>query len=196
MAYRSKSISFLKKFSRERAETLSDLFDILIDLEQESDRAVAIIGGTRAEDALEFALTRKMRRLSSSDSDGLFVGDSPLATFSAKIKIGYAFKLFNSDTRNELDKIRELRNAFAHSRRRLTFKTKQVIAVCNSLKSPNRFPPDDPAYVRDARGKFILTINTLWVELLDAGDPKTRPEFKAAGMLSDVLEKLETSPRK
>ncbi|MGM4967818.1 MltR family transcriptional regulator [Tardiphaga sp. 1201_B9_N1_1] len=65
---------------------------------------------------------------------GLFEGEAPLSSFSAKIKIGYALGLYGKIVRDDLDTIRTVRNAFAHSTVHLDFKTPAVSVVCNRLK--------------------------------------------------------------
>jgi hypothetical protein len=56
-------------------------------------------------------------------------GDAPLATFSAKIRLAYALSIFGSSTRDDLDTIREIRNAFAHSTRPLASDPAQTLRV-------------------------------------------------------------------
>lgn len=46
----------------------------------------------------------------------MFSGYGPLSTFSAKIEIAYAFDLFEADMFRDLKAIKDIRNAFAHSK--------------------------------------------------------------------------------
>jgi hypothetical protein len=92
-----------------------------------------------------------------------------LATFSAKIQFGYALSIYDAHFTGELDRIREIRNAFAHARKPLRFKRKAVSDVCKSLRLPVRYPPDN-GKPRTAREKFDLTVSLL-VVALSQGQP-------------------------
>jgi hypothetical protein len=72
-------------------------------------------------------------------------------TFSGKIKIAYAEKIIGPITHSDLYFIKELRNAFAHSRRPFDFQTPEVVAVCNKLKVP---------YLQDSSDSFKSRIGT------------------------------------
>lgn len=111
------------------------------------DRALAIVDGANMERALERALIWKMRLLSKTERDSLFVGDNaPLQSLSAKIKIGYAFELFGKRTLTELDLIRVIRNQFAHSAKPITFKTPSIKTACASLRAPSRVSRVHPSF--------------------------------------------------
>jgi hypothetical protein len=58
--------------------------------------------------------------------NNLFRYGSPLGDFGSKIQMGYAFKLFGLVTRKDLNKMRLLRNQFAHSRMPIRFTTSVV----------------------------------------------------------------------
>jgi hypothetical protein len=82
-----------------------------------SDRACALLLSSMVENALETILIIHMRRgLSKTQLDGLFGYDAPLGSFSAKIRIAYAFMFIDHDIRDDFDRIREIRNTFAHSK--------------------------------------------------------------------------------
>lgn len=168
----AKAISKLKKLSREEP-SISDLFVILSG--EHDDRTAAIIGGARVEAALEKRILMKLRPLNRDRKKRLFDGDGLLATFSAKIQIGYAISIYDQPLANELDRVREIRNAFAHATKPITFKRRAVSDVCKSLRMPDRYPRDD-GQPRTARSKFDLTVSTLCVALSyvpfdDAGVP-------------------------
>ena len=103
-----------------------------------SDRGAAVLGASLLDGALEAALLTKCRKLTESEQKDMFGPDAPLGSFSAKIRAGYALRLFGPLTRTELDAIREVRNAFAHTRRRIYFTTPEVAAVCKRIKLPDR----------------------------------------------------------
>jgi hypothetical protein len=104
-------------------------------MEGDDDRTAALVSASDLEGSIEQAISKRMRPLSTQEYNDLFFGDSPLATFSAKIKLGYALRIYGSETRTELDLIRDVRNAFAHSRRAISFSIPEVADICDLLRS-------------------------------------------------------------
>lgn len=108
-------------------------------LQSIDDRAMAIIDSADLERSLERALESRMRPLSKAEFRNIFVGENaPLVSFSAKTKIAHAFGLIGPRTVSELDKIRTIRNQFAHSPKPISFKTHSVKACCATLETPER----------------------------------------------------------
>lgn len=73
--------------------------------------------------------------------------------------------LLGPQTRSDLDKLREIRNIFAHSERPITFKSQRIKDLCDALFAPRRYPADNPEYIRQAFGKFKLTANIVALDL-------------------------------
>jgi DNA-binding MltR family transcriptional regulator len=136
----------LKRLSRQQ-RTQEDWRAILDEfLRAGNDRSAAIIAASALEDALEELLLATMRpELSKDERARLFEGDAPLSTFSSKIRIAYAIGAVGRRRRNDLDYFREIRNAFAHTIKAITFETPEVAALCSLLKVPlaMRIGPDD-----------------------------------------------------
>ncbi len=133
------TISALKKLARQRP----GLVDVIAKrdyIPEAEDRVAAIIETTSVEDALEDAILHKMVGLNNTEYSELFVGDMPLGNYGAKIKLGYALGIFGRRTRKDLDTIRWIRNAFAHSGKLLSFSTKEVADSCNLLTVVDRTP--------------------------------------------------------
>ena len=65
--------------------------------------------------------------------------NGPLSTFAAKTKIAYALGVFDAPVRDELDLIRYIRNAFAHSKEPLTFESPLIADACAQLRIPNKW---------------------------------------------------------
>jgi hypothetical protein len=104
----------------------SELGAVWAEINLQSHRAAAVLGGALVEDALQFAIKTHFVYLSRSDEDKLFDYQGPLASFDAKIRVGYAIALYGPVVRNDLDVIRRIRNGFAHARKPITFDTSQV----------------------------------------------------------------------
>ena len=90
-------------------------------------RASVIVSAAMIDTFLARLLRSRMRKLSPDDDAALFTGTSPLAAFSARIRMVYALGLIGPKTRHDLQTINELRNLFAHSPHRVTLKNKKVL---------------------------------------------------------------------
>jgi hypothetical protein len=102
----------------------------------ESDRGCVLISGSLAENCLQQIIRVRATQLTDNKLEELFGFEAPLGTFSAKIKVAYAFSMIDADIRSDLDRIREIRNAFAHSRVLLSFKTPCVERACAGFIAP------------------------------------------------------------
>ena len=123
------------------------LINVLDELREQTDRGVAIIGGSYVENSLE----RFLKAVWRSESDGadekkalpeVFSPSGPLGPFSVKIKISFLSRLTGRTAFKNLDNIKEIRNAFAHrlvwdrettKHERLSFKTASIRDRCKNL---------------------------------------------------------------
>lgn len=101
-----------------------------------SDRACAIVWAAMLDDLLEMALSKKMRVLTEKEYESLFLNQAPLSSFSAKILLGYALNVYNSETKSNLDIVRHIRNCFAHAAIKVSFSTSEVADMCMKLLIP------------------------------------------------------------
>jgi hypothetical protein len=99
----------------------------------ESDRGCALIAGSVAENALETIIRTRMTPLNKEREDQIFGIDGILGSFSSKIKIAFAFGFIDVDLRDQLDRMREIRNVFAHSKIAIDFKTPEIHRACVGL---------------------------------------------------------------
>lgn len=131
-----KSIAALRAYYRDKTKA-RDPDALLADLEKESDRALVVILGAVIEDTLTLKLAQKMRpfegKKGRNDFERMFANNGPLSTFSGKIAMAYALELIDPQTRDELDDIREMRNACAHSFFPISFDLPEMQKVCRRL---------------------------------------------------------------
>jgi hypothetical protein len=164
MSSASTPASRLKKLIKE----LPDQHDVLKTLKalqgedtHNADRATAIIGGSFLESALEtLILSRLIHNLGKDGRLELFDGErgAPLGSFSARIKMAYALGIYGPKTRDHLNNIRAIRNAFAHSSAGLTFNTKEVSDAIESLTLYNGHRLDGPGPIRTPKERFIAHV--------------------------------------
>ncbi|GEM_PF-6792277 len=126
-------ITNLKKLG-EDVLTKKDISNIEAEVYSGTDRASAVVLGSFVERSLADLLAAKMNH---SHIGKIFDFSGPLGTFSAKIDLAYAFNFIGPKSYHDLDLIRLLRNAFAHTRRAVSFQTPEVIDVCKYLKLPD-----------------------------------------------------------
>lgn len=124
---------------------METIINILIKLGDEhwkedadKDRTTAIMGATFVEYGLQVAITRRM----PSDADDpefkyLFGTDTefaPLSDFSSKIKMARALGIISKDEKSQIDCIRSIRNAFAHTMSPISFQTGEIASFFEDLK--------------------------------------------------------------
>ena len=101
--------------------------------EGESDRGCALIAGAVAENALESIIRVHLVPMSKTKLDELFAAEGVLSSFSAKIKIAFALGFIDPPLRDHFDKMREIRNAFAHAKIAIDFKNPIIRRACVGL---------------------------------------------------------------
>jgi hypothetical protein len=120
-------------------DAVNKLKDLLHGLD---DRGLVLSLAAFAEDALGFLL--KSYLLDSPVSLKLIEGfNAPLGTFSSRINAAYALRLITKDQFNDLEKLRKIRNEFAHNWQPLNFsdsKISNLIKGMNYSGIEGRFP--------------------------------------------------------
>jgi len=116
------------------------------------DRGAAILLAANVEICLRFAIERNL--VTTGDYYRLlFRSGAPLNSFESKIRIGYTMGLFGDQTKYNLDCIKGIRNAFAHSIIPINFETREVKAVCETMNTPEIcFPRSIAASTLEAVG--------------------------------------------
>ncbi len=88
-------------------------FHNLFNKEIVDERAVAILGGTFLEMALEHILRAYLPE-DEKEVNGLFEPTGPIATFSNKISLSFCLGLIDNVIKDDLTFVRKIRNRFAH----------------------------------------------------------------------------------
>src|SRR5690242_9667757 len=76
--------------------------------------------------------------------EDLFGFNSPLGSFSARIKLAFYLGKLSKVARRELDLIRDIRNKFAHDPNVVAFADQNVANQCRELKFSFRERADEP----------------------------------------------------
>jgi hypothetical protein len=133
----------------------------LADIRMGSDREAAILATSMIDRALEFALIEKFVELTEAQKEAIFEGMGPLSSFSAKIKLAHALGVAGDQAKSDLERIRKIRNAFAHSFAPITFDTPEVSVLCARIVFPTMtkeiIPKIDEHWeIETAKGKFLM----------------------------------------
>jgi hypothetical protein len=100
-----------------------------------SDMACAILQAIRIEHELEGCILLRFHRRDQDTIDLLSKDNGSLGTFFAKIGLGYALGIYGADLMEHLNVIRRVRNAFAHSRRKISFASPLIRAELHALRN-------------------------------------------------------------
>jgi DNA-binding MltR family transcriptional regulator len=137
---KSDDSSALQKRSRERLAS-DDIMRTILEYESDpkdghtfNDRAIALTLTAQLEQFLESAISSHFE-IDENEGRKLFDDnvDGPLSTLSRKIAIGYALGVYGSNMKTDLNFIRQIRNAFAHSKKHLDFDTPEIRAILNHI---------------------------------------------------------------
>jgi hypothetical protein len=101
------------------------------------DYALALIGATFVERALEVAILSRLTPMDNDDRARLFDFDrhGPLCDLASRIRMARAMGIYGPHTFDDLTRIREIRNAFAHALWHITFATAEIAEMCDFYAS-------------------------------------------------------------
>jgi hypothetical protein len=131
MSKANATIKNLRALLRDHSIPLRQIPKHVKEITGNNDRLVAVVLASVLEKNLTSLLEDVLLK---TDHERLFGPRCPLATFSAKIDLCHALNLIDSDIRRNCDYIREIRNTFAHKIGPISFRTKEVAAVCKLLE--------------------------------------------------------------
>ena len=112
-----------------------ELVAIQEEISNQTDRGAAILAGSILSEFLGRKILEKFTPTSNRRLVKLFEGFGPLASFSARIEIGYSIgAIDDDDTYHDLLVIKDIRNEFAHSIAPMTFQSDQIVKLVKKLK--------------------------------------------------------------
>jgi hypothetical protein len=108
--------------------------DVNRELDTGDDRAKAIVGAAYVENNLALAVLARLRFLQEPGQKHLYDSEyAAMRDFSAKIDIGWALNLYDAKPREDLHRIRKMRNKFAHELNVRSFDHPEVSIYCDKL---------------------------------------------------------------
>jgi hypothetical protein len=148
----------------------------------------AIIRAVMVEIELESSIRGELlgtRKPSNSDEewDALVDENGPLGSFHRKILIGLALGLYSAEIADNLHIVRNIRNAFAHAKKLITFDHELIVAALKRVALP---PVNKRLFklIRSlrfgARESFILLCGELTTEILKIRNAALRKKVARA----------------
>lgn len=110
-------------------------------MDTESDRGCVLVGAAFLDEALEMLLRSKMLRDESTvkrSVDWLFLGLGPLKSFWSKIQLCRSLGMLEDWEYQDLDRIRQLRNLYAHIYDGADFEDPAVVALNQHLVAADK----------------------------------------------------------
>jgi DNA-binding MltR family transcriptional regulator len=142
--------------------------EFLTEFQGETDRAAAVLAAAFADELLKALLSASFVD-NSRMVQGLLGRDGAAATFSARVALAYAIGLISHDEADDLDRLRRIRNDFAHQLHGLSFGTQRIKDLANAFRCVARtfreHPAMQTAYPSEARKLFDPAVAVLCHEL-------------------------------
>lgn len=91
-----------------------------------SDRSACIVMASMVQHIIEQNLLLRLMITGKERTQPLFERDGSLSTFYGIIHLSYALQLIDEKLRDDLEIIRRIRNAFAHSELSITFASREI----------------------------------------------------------------------
>lgn len=128
----------------------------------EGDRSMALITGSFIEQGLEDVIL--LATISDYDDpvqrSELFGGDRPgaLSGFYGKIILGHALGAYTKAFREDLDRIRHIRNVFAHAKGSINFETLEIANACDFHTTSHFSEGRNGIKFRNPRDRWVFMV--------------------------------------
>jgi hypothetical protein len=158
------------KFNKAGEQELLHLF--LNQLAKESDRGCALVAAGYLEDQLKKVLQARMVK-HTGPAEEIFEGHEALSTFSARIKLAYLLGIVSHEVFLDLNRIREIRNAFGHNLEIDSFLHTSVAQACTLFENVQEEWLTDDEHT-PARKKFTrcaMAIDSILASCLVQSEP-------------------------
>jgi hypothetical protein len=117
----------LRDLSRAQRMLREETRAAIDEIKQSSDRAACILMSAMVERHLERSILLRLMIPGGDDkTSALFERDGALSTFYGNTHLAYALDLITSEMKSDLDIIRRVRNAFAHSQLPVSFQSQEI----------------------------------------------------------------------
>lgn len=133
---------------------LRDFNTLFQELQNESDRAAAILGAAFLDALLEEYITNFLVD-DRKEVQRIFGPEQPLGSFGARITIAFCLGLISREEKADLRIIQKIRNRFAHELPGISFEDRSISDRCSALKLPTKVPSVQEEVTRSMRERYI-----------------------------------------
>jgi hypothetical protein len=119
------------------------------------DRTTVIMAASLLELQLRLAISSQLSTNDERLTEAIYTDNGPLSTFSSKILMARAMGIIGEKTATNLDRIRQIRNAFAHSLLDVNLDTPEIARIIAAIDviptdsaKPELLPPEPKARLR------------------------------------------------
>jgi hypothetical protein len=124
----------LRDLSRPWLTATEEFASVLTEVKDSPDRSACIVVTSMLARVLEHVILARLMIVEKRRMIPLFERDGALSTFYGNIHLAFALQLVSETVRDDLDVIRRVRNAFAHSILPLIFDTEEISLEVNRLQ--------------------------------------------------------------
>lgn len=165
----------------EADEVYGDINQLTKTLQDQDERGLILSLSAFAEDTLGSLLKAFM--ISSEAASQLVEGfNAPLGTFSARIKSTYAFGLISKNQFQDLERLRKIRNEFAHTWKLTSLSQPKIEAHIKAMS----YSRIDNVFPETPKDKIRSSITCILLELATNTD-KLRKKQHQAKLIADHL---------
>ena len=144
------------------------------ELTKESDRGCALFATAYIDKVLSYLLYVSVVFEPKKVEKDLFEFNSPLCTFSSRIKMAYYLGKISKSVRRDLDLLRKIRNKFAHHPEVVSFDDKSIANICKELSFSFREKKDKPRL--HFTGAVFGVLSQIHTATLTAQTPDVKPD--------------------
>jgi hypothetical protein len=132
----------------------------MAEVQNQTDRGAAIVGGAYVDLVVREALTAKMSDVPDIIST-LFENRGALQDFGARIQLALVLGVYGNRAYKDLCIIKDIRNAFAHSAEAMDFTHDDVTKLCDRLWFPQKIRYGERSMPATAKEKYIRAVELL-----------------------------------
>jgi hypothetical protein len=186
-AQRKATLQALAEFQKSASFEVGEIAKTLTN---ETDRGVVVIMGSITEDLLLRRIFENFVPMSGDARRNMIRSGGVLSNWADRTNIARALGIIDDDDVEILDVMKAMRNACAHSRKHIDFKTKQLAdALCLALDDETAAVVRAPLNALSSRMAFVLLVSYIWGRI--RGETKEFASERIQGMLNNALAEAE-----
>lgn len=190
------SYTSLKEYYNVRARDIEPA-EVVKTFRGESDRSLVVVLASLLEDNLTEQIRDRLRPMERREEKDLrlYHPDGPIGSFSVKTNVAYAMQIIDATTRSDLQDLREMRNACAHSFKPINFSTPQLYSVMLRMFQPEREPliirPTEKTPHWKRRHLFMLQALSLMLIISHGGREEAKAFLREQARLETKARRIK-----